>query len=59
MKNKHKLRYGSSVFGILLIFIALIDGYCDFLPYLDSAWLLASGVLLVGLSARKPVGNFN
>ena len=53
MKAKHVFRSGSSVAGFILVACALVDGRNDWLPHLDAQWLLAAGVVLIGLAARK------
>ncbi len=53
MKQKHLLRWVSSVVGVSLIVLGIVDGRLDVLPYLDAEWILVGGILLVALGARK------
>jgi hypothetical protein len=53
MKPKHIFRSVSLLTGIILILCALFDGKTNWLPYLDAQWLLAAGIALVALAARK------
>ena len=53
MKQKHLLRWTSSVVGISLIILGIVDGRLDVLPYLGAEWLLVGGILLIALGARK------
>jgi hypothetical protein len=56
-KPKHVFRWVSLVSGVSIVSLALIDGYNNLLPHLDSQWLLGAGVVLIGLAARKSVVN--
>ena len=55
MKPKHIFRSISLVVGVALVLCALIDGRINWLPHLDAQWLLAAGVVLIALAARKSV----
>lgn len=53
VKPKHYFRAVALGSGVLVILLALIDGYSNLLPYIDAQWLLGAGVILVGIAARK------
>ena len=53
MKPKHVFRSVSLITGVLLVIFGLLDGYNNWLQYLDAQWLLGAGVALIALAARK------
>lgn len=53
MEPKHIFRAISLFIGSALVLCALVDGRINWLPHLDAQWLLAAGVVLIALAARK------
>ncbi len=53
MKPKHIFRSVSLFTGVFLVICAIVDGWNNWLPHLDSQWLLAAGIVLIALAARK------
>jgi len=53
VQQTHVFRYFSQAIGVVLVAIAIVDGWINFLPYMDAQWALGAGTILVVAAARK------
>ena len=52
-KPRHYYRLVSLITGILLVILAILDGWKTLLPNLEAQWLLGAGTILIVAAARK------